>query len=94
MDRRRFKTWSRLWLGVLFKMWKVIYIAKDISLALNLEKILKSKGILTILNQLEISEGELNGNVEILVSNWEAQEAVHIINQTIIYDHNLQDDIG
>ncbi len=75
-------------------MWKVIYIAKDISLAINLEKILKSKGIITILNQLEISEDELNGNVEILVSNWEAQEAMDIINQTIIYDNNLLDDIG
>lgn len=75
-------------------MWKVIYIAKDISLAINLEKILKSKGIITILNHLEISEDELNGNVEILVSNWEAQEAMDIINQTIIYDNNLIDDIG
>lgn len=75
-------------------MWKVIYIAKDISFALNLEKILKNKGIITILNQLEISEDELNGNVEILVSNWEAQEAMDIINQTIIYDNNLLDDIG
>jgi hypothetical protein len=75
-------------------MWKVIYIAKDISLAINLEKILKSKGIITILSQLEISEDELNGNVEILVSNWEAQEAMDIINQTIIYDNNLLDDIG
>lgn len=75
-------------------MWKVIYIAKDISLAINLEKILKSKGIITILNQLEISEDELNGNVEILVSNWEAQEAMDIINQTIIYDNNLLGDIG
>ena len=75
-------------------MWKVIYIAKDISLAINLEKILKSKGIITILNQLEISEDELNGNVEILVSNWETQEAMDIINQAIIYDNNLLDDIG
>lgn len=75
-------------------MWKVIYIAKDISLAINLEKILKSKGIITILNQLEISEDELNGNVEILVSNWEAQEAMDIINQVIIYDNNLLNDIG
>lgn len=75
-------------------MWKVIYIAKDISFALNLEKILKNKGIITILNQLEISEDELNGNVEILVSNWEAQEAMDIINQTIIYDNNLLNDIG
>jgi hypothetical protein len=74
-------------------MWKVIYIAKDISLAINLEKILKSKGIITILNQLEISEDELNGNVEILVSNWEAQEAMDIINQAIIYNNNLLDDI-
>ncbi len=74
-------------------MWKVIYIAKDISLAINLEKILKSKGIITILNQLEISEDELNGNVEILVSNWEAQEAMDIINQAIIYYNNLLDDI-
>jgi hypothetical protein len=75
-------------------MWKVIYIAKDISLAINLEKILKSKGIITILNQLEISEDELNGNVEILVSNWEAQEAMDIINQAIIYNNNLLDDIS
>jgi len=75
-------------------MWKVIYIAKDISLAINLEKILKNKGIITILNQLEMSEDELNGNVEILVSNWEAQEAMDIINQTIIYDNNLLNDIG
>ena len=75
-------------------MWKVIYIAKDISLAINLEKILENKGIITILSQLEISEDELKGNVEILVSNWEAQEAMDIINQTIIYDNNLIDDIG
>ena len=75
-------------------MWKVIYIAKDISLAINLEKILKNKGIITILSQLEISEDELKGNVEILVLNWEAQEAMDIINQTIIYDYNLIDDIG
>jgi hypothetical protein len=75
-------------------MWKVIYIAKDISLAIILEKILKNKGIITILNQLEISEDELNGNVEILVSNWEAQEAMDIINQAIIYNSNLLDDIG
>lgn len=75
-------------------MWKVIYIAKDISLAINLEKILKNKGIITILSQLEISEDELKGNVEILVSNWEAQEAMDIINQTIICDNNLIDDIG
>jgi hypothetical protein len=74
-------------------MWKVIYIAKDISLAINLEKILKSKGIITILNQLEISEDELNGNVEILVSNWEAQEAMDIINQAIIYNNNLLDEV-
>ena len=94
MDGRCFKKWYRLWLGVLFKMWKVIYIAKDISLAINLEKILKSKGIITILNQLEISEDELNGNVEILVSNWEAQEAMDIINQAIIYNSNLLDDIS
>jgi hypothetical protein len=75
-------------------MWKVIYIAKDVSLAINLEKILKNKGIITILNQLEISEDELNGNVEILVSNWEAQEAMDIINQAIIYNNNLLDDIS
>jgi len=75
-------------------MWKVIYIAKDISLAINLEKILKNKGMINILNQLEMSEDELNGNVEILVSNWEAQEAMDIINQTIIYDNNLLNDIG
>ena len=48
-------------------MWKVIYIAKDISLATNLEKILKNKGIITILNQLEMSEDELNGNVNFSV---------------------------
>jgi hypothetical protein len=60
-------------------MWKVIYIAKDILLARNLEKILKEKGIATILNQLEVGKDELNGNVEILVSRCETQEAVENI---------------
>jgi hypothetical protein len=40
-------------------MWKVIYIATDILLARNLEKILKEKGIVTILNQLEVGKDEL-----------------------------------
>ena len=67
-------------------MWKVIYIAKDILLARNLEKILKEKGIAAILNQLEVGKEELNGNVEILVPKCETQEAVDLINQTLIYD--------
>lgn len=75
-------------------MWKIIYIAKDISLAKSLEKILKEKGIVTILNQLEMNQDELNGNVEILVPNCEAQEAVDVINQSLLYDDNLVDDIG
>ena len=74
-------------------MWKVVYIAKDISLARNLEKILKEKGILTILNQLEVGKDELNGNVEILVPKCETREAVDLINQTLIYDDDLLDDI-
>ena len=73
-------------------MWKVIYIAKDILLARNLEKILKEKGIAAILNQLEVGKEELNGNVEILVPKCETQEAVDLINQTLIYDDDLLDD--
>jgi len=74
-------------------MWKVIYIAKDILLARNLEKILKEKGIVTILNQLEMGKDELNGNVEILVPKCETREAVDLINQVLIYNDDLLDDI-
>ena len=74
-------------------MWKVIYIAKDFLLARNLEKILKEKGIVTILNQLEVGKDELNGNVEILVPKCETQEAVDLISQTLIYNDDLLDDI-
>jgi len=73
-------------------MWKVVYIAKDISLARNLEKILKEKGILTILNQLEVGKDELNGNVEILVPKCETQDAVDLISQALFYDDDLLDD--
>ena len=73
-------------------MWKVIYVAKDISSARNLEKILKEKGIATILNQLEVRKDELNGNVEILVPKCETQEAVDLISQALIYDDDLLDD--
>jgi len=74
-------------------MWKVIYIAKDILLARNLEKILKEKGIATILNQLEVGKDELNGNVEILVPKCETQEAVNLISQAQIYNDDLLDDL-
>ena len=74
-------------------MWKVIYIAKDILLARTLEKILKEKGIATILNQLEVGKDELNGNVEILVPRCETQEAVDLISQSLIYNDDLLDDI-
>ena len=74
-------------------MWKVIYIAKDILLAQNLEKILKERGIATILNQLEVEKDDLNGNIEILVPKCETQEAVDLINQSLIYDDDLLDDI-
>jgi len=74
-------------------MWKVIYIAKDILLARNLEKILKEKGIATILNQLEMEKDDLNGNIEILVPKCETQEAVDLISQALIYDDDLLDDI-
>lgn len=70
-------------------MWKVIYVAKDILLASNLEKILKEKGIATILNQLEAGKDDLNENVEILVPKCETQEAVDLIGQALIYDDNL-----
>jgi hypothetical protein len=73
-------------------MWKVIYIAKDILLARNLEKILKEKGIATTLNQLEVRKDELNGNVEILVLKYETQEAVDLIGQALIYNDDLLDD--
>ena len=73
-------------------MWKVIYIAKDILLARNLEKILKEKGIAAILNQLEVRKDELNGNVEILVLKYETQEAVDLIGQALIYNDDLLDD--
>ena len=75
-------------------MWKVIYIANDILLARSLEKILKEKGIAAILNQLEVGKDELNGNVEILVPKCETQEAVDLINQSLIYDDDLFDDIN
>ncbi len=75
-------------------MWKVIYIAKDILMAKGLEKVLKEKGIVTILNQLEINEDEFNGGVEILVPHCEAKEAVDMINQALLHDNNLLDDIG
>lgn len=74
-------------------MWKVIYVAKDISLAKSLGKVLKDKGIITILNQLEMNQDELNGNVEILVPHCEAKEAVNVINQSLLYDNDLLDDI-
>jgi len=70
-------------------MWKVIYVARDVLLARNLEKILKENGIETILNQLQVRKDELNGNVEILVPKCETQEAVYLINQVLIYDDNL-----
>ena len=73
-------------------MWKVIYIAKDILLARNLEKILKENGIATTLNQLEVGKDELNGNVEILVPKYETQEAVDLISQALIYDGDLIED--
>jgi len=66
-------------------MWKVIYIAKDILFAKNLEKVLKENGIATLLNQLEVDKDELFGNVEILVPKCETQEAVDLINQALIY---------
>jgi len=75
-----------------FKMWKVIYIAKDILFAKNLEKILKENGIETILNQLQVRKDELDGNVEILVPKCETQEAVDLIGQTLIYEDDLLDD--
>ncbi len=75
-------------------MWKVIYIANDILLARSLEKILKEKGIAAILNQLEVGKDELNGNVELLVPKCETQEAVDLINQSLIYDDDLLDDIN
>jgi len=74
-------------------MWKVIYVAKDILVASNLEKILKEKGIATILNQLDAGKDDLNENVEILVPKCETQEAVDLISQAMIYDDNLLDDI-
>ncbi|HZK12231.1 MAG TPA: hypothetical protein VFD10_07790 [Atribacterota bacterium] len=73
-------------------MWKVIYIAKDVLCARNLENILKENGIATILNQLEVRKDELNGNVEILVPTRETQEAVDLINQVLIYDDDLLED--
>jgi len=73
-------------------MWKVIYIARDVLLARNLEKILKENGIETILNQLQVRKDELNGNVEILVSKCETQKAVDLINQELIYNNNLVED--
>jgi len=75
-------------------MWKVVYIAKDILLARNLEKKLKEKGIVAILNHLEVGKDELDGNIEILVPKCETQEAVDLINQSLIYDDDLLDDIG
>lgn len=74
-------------------MWKVIYIAKDVSCAKNLEKILKENGIATILNQLEVGKDEFNGNVEILVPKRETQEAIDLISQALIYNNNLLDDM-
>ena len=74
-------------------MWKVIYVAKDILVASNLEKILKEKGIATILNQLDAGKDDLNENVEILVPKCETQEAVDLISQAMICNNDLVDDI-
>jgi len=74
-------------------MWKIVYIAQDISIAKYFEKILKEKGIVSILNQIEMSRDDLNGNVEILVPNGEVQEAIDVINQSLLYDDNLLNDI-
>ena len=74
-------------------MWKVVYVAKDILVASNLEKILKEKGIATILNQLDAGKDDLNENVEILVPKCETQEAVDLISQAMIYDDDLLNDI-
>jgi len=73
-------------------MWKTIYIASDITLANNLKKKLKKKGIKTILNILDMEKEELNGNVEILVPKYETQEAANLISQAIIYNDDLLDD--
>ncbi len=73
-------------------MWKVIYIARDVLLARNLEEILKENGIETTLNQLQVRKDELNGNVEILVPKCETQKAVDLINQELIYNNNLVED--
>lgn len=72
-------------------MWKVIYVAKDISLAKNIEKILKEKGIVTILNQLEMAQDELKGNVEILVPKCEVQEAIDVVSQALLHNDSLLD---
>ena len=76
----------------MFKMWKVVYVAKDILVASNLEKILKEKGIATILYQLDAGKDDLNENVEILVPKCETQEAVNLISQAMIYNNDLVDD--
>jgi len=73
-------------------MWKVVYVAKDILVASNLEKILKEKGIATILYQLDAGKDDLNENVEILVPKCETQEAVNLISQAMIYNNDLVDD--
>ncbi|HEC92390.1 MAG TPA: hypothetical protein ENI51_05265 [Candidatus Atribacteria bacterium] len=89
----KYQITEKIILRGLFEMWKVIYVAKDISLAKNIEKILKEKGIVAILNQLEMTRGELNGNVEILVPKCEVQEAIDIVSQALLYDNNLLNDI-
>ncbi|GAB4113702.1 MAG: hypothetical protein Kow00103_06140 [Candidatus Caldatribacteriota bacterium] len=73
-------------------MWKVIYIARDINIAKNIEKILKKGEIAVTLRKLERIEDELDGNVEILVPQFEAEEAIRLVNRALLTLEGIEED--
>jgi len=65
-------------------VWKVIYVARDINMAKNIEKLLKEKEIAVTLKKLEIAQDDLDGNVEVLVPQCEVEEALNLVNRTLL----------
>ncbi len=73
-------------------MWKVIYIARNINIAKNIEKVLKKGEIAVTLRKVDIIEDGLDGNVEILVPQFEAEEAIHLVNRTLLTLEGIEED--
>lgn len=77
----------------LIKLWKVIYIARDINGAKSIEKLLREREIAVTLRRLEIAQDELDGNIEILVPQYEVEEAIHLVNEALLYQEELGEDL-